>query len=431
MSVGRLTNRLPTAVLFLPGCFVVQVILGGPSGVYGGVSVPLLLLGLSCGVLLFALLIRGRLERAHLLPMLSIGGFLVLNGIWVAIVPVLTGTDMHWTLREAHSFIVLVPVVLVLGLLRREQLARTVARLQQIVVLTSLVLAAFQVGLWAVGTLFAEVNWAVPLVLGVIFPGATDQLFVGPIADGFFRVFWISTLWCVLGFFWTPIALPATRLRWLCQGLLVMDVFVAYSRGIWLGLLAGMLVAFGATLTGHRLGRTLARSAVMGLVGAGALVGVLTATGTLERGVTRFRSTTSREDTSISARIEQAPYLLQLWYEHPVVGSGYGAYSAGHLRSEEAPYSYEHMPYALLAKLGLLGVLVSGIFVSAWGLTAWEARRRAPSGAASFLGACVALLIAEMTNPMVLNFVSMSIFACLLLQWADLVSPYGDPPSHG
>jgi hypothetical protein len=431
MSVGRLTSRLPAALLFLPACFVIEVILGGPSGVYGGVSVPLLLLGLSCGVLLFALLVRGRLERAHLLSMLSISGFLVLNGIWVAIVPVLTGTDMHWTLREAHSFIALVPVVLALGLLRRDQLARTVARLQQIVVVTSLILAAFQVGLWVVGTLFAEVNWAVPLVLGVIFPGASDQLFVGPIADGFFRVFWISTLWCLLGFFWTPLALPSTRFRWLCQGLLVMDLFVAYSRGIWIGLLAGILVAFGATLTGHRLGRTLARSAVIGFVTTGVLVGVLAATGSLERGIARFKSTTSREDTSINARIEQAPYLLQLWYEHPVVGSGYGAYSAGHLRSQDAPYSYEHMPYALLAKLGLLGVLVSAIFVSGWGLTAWEARRRAPAAVASFLGACVALLIAEMTNPMVLNFVSMSIFACLLLQWADLVSPHGHAPSHG
>jgi hypothetical protein len=425
VSPHRQADRLPAAVLFLPACFVVDVILGGPSGVHGGISVPLLLLAVSCGVLLFALLVRGRVEHAHLLPMLSITGFLVLNGIWVAIVPVVAGTDMHWTLREAHSFIVLVPVVLVLGLLRRDQLARAVPRLQQLVVVTSLVLAAFQVGLWVVGTLFGDVNWVVPLVLRAIFPGSSDQLFVGPVADGFFRVFWISTLWCLLGFFWAPVALPATRFRWLFQGLLVMDLFVAYSRGIWVGLLAGVVVAFAVMLTGHRLGRTLARSTAVGLLAAGTLVAVLAATGTLERGVARFKSTTSREDVSISARIEQAPYLLQLWYEHPVVGSGYGAYSPGHLRSQEAPYSYEHMPYALLAKLGLMGVLVSGTFVSGWGLTAWERRRRAPAQVASFLGACVSLLIAEMTNPMVLNFVSMSIFACLLLQWADLASPRG------
>jgi hypothetical protein len=81
------------------------------------------------------------------------------------------------------------------------------------------------------------------------------------------------------------------------------------------------------------------------------------------------------------------------------------------------------MPYALLAKLGLLGVLTSGVFIVSWALRAWTARRRVPAPAGAFLGGGTALLIAEMTNPMVLNFVSMTILACLLLQWANLVTP--------
>jgi hypothetical protein len=424
-------ERLPLAVLLLPACFLIEVILGGPFGIYGGVSLRLLLLGVSCGVLLLAVLIRGRLIRPHLLPILSIVGFLILNGIWVAIIPILNGTDMHWALREAHAFAVLIPVILILALLQRDQLARILPRFQRLVVVTSLVLAAFQVGLWVLGTLLGELNWVVPLVLGVVYPGATEQLYVYPMADGFYRVFWISTLWCILGFFWIPVAFPTSRLRWLFQGLLVMDLIVAYSRGIWVGLLAGLVVASGAMLTGHKVGRALARSTLVGGLAAGALVGILAATGSLEQGVSRFRSTTSREDVSISQRVEQAPYLLRFWYEHPVVGSGYGAHSPSYVRSQEAPYSYEHMPYALLAKLGIMGVLISGLFFAGWALTAWQARRRAPAQVASFLGSCTALLVAEMTNPLVLNFVSMCIFGCLLLQWADLVSPPEHPrPSH-
>jgi len=423
MVANRDGSRLSPVLLFVPACFVIEVILGGPFGIYGGISVRLLLLGVTCGILLFALLVRGRVEPAHLFPILSILGFLLLNGIWVAFVPVVTGTDMYWTLREAHSFVVLLPVALALAILRRDQLGRTVHGLQRVVVVTSLVLATFQVGLWVLGTLFAELQWVVPLVLEGIFAGARDQLFVGQIGDGFFRVFWISTLWCILGFFWVPVAFPGSRLRRPFQGLLLLDLLVAYSRGIWVGLLAGLLVAFAVTLTGRKLGITVFRSAVVGSVAAAALVAILAATGSLERGVTRLKSTTSREDVSIGARIEQAPYLLRLWYEHPVVGSGYGAYAHGHLRSQEAPYSYEHMPYALLAKLGLAGVLGGAAFLAGWAFSAWRVRRRAPAQVASFLGSCTALLIAEMTNPMVLNFVSMSIFACLLLQWADLVSP--------
>jgi hypothetical protein len=432
MSVRPPGGTLPTALLFLPACFVVEVILAGPAGVrVGGYSLRLPLLAVSSGVLCFGLLVRGRVDRAQLVPILSVVGFLLLNGVWVAIVPVLTGTDMHWTLREAYSFVTLLPVALAIGVLDTAQLAGAVSRLQRIVVLTSLVLAGFQVSLWVVGTLFGEQGWLVPLVLGMIYPGGTDQLFVGPIGDGFFRVFWISTLWCVLAFFWAPVVLPPGPIRWLGRGLLVLDLFVAYSRGIWIGLLAGLGVVFAVTWSGRNPGRRLVRSAAAAALAAGILLAVLDATGTLEQGVARFQSTTSREDLSISSRIEQAPFLLQLWYEHPAVGSGYGAYVPGYLRSQETPYSYEHMPYALLAKLGLVGVLVSGTFLFGWGLTAWDARRRAPAQAGAFLGACVALLVAEMTNPMVLNFVSMSIFACLLLQWAHLVTPAADGERWG
>jgi hypothetical protein len=412
-------------VFFLPACFLVEVILGGPFGIFGGVAVRFMLLGAACSALLFALLVRGRVARPHLLPILGVLGFVILNGVWIAMVPVLTGTDIHWALREPHAFIVFIPVVLTLALLRRDQLARALPLLQRIVVVTSLVLAAFQVGLWVLGTLHAELRWVIPFALTVIYPGAIDQLYVGVAPDGFFRVFWISTLWCVLSFFWLPVALPPSPFRWLCRGLLAVDILVAYTRGIWVGMAVGLLASFAATLTRHSIGRSLLRSATVGVVGLGALVVLLAFTGSLEQGVSRLVSTTSREDMSISARVEQAPHLLRLWYEHPFVGSGYGAYVPGYLRSQEAPYSYEHMPYALLAKLGLMGVLGNGLFLAGLALTAWQGRRRAPAQVAAFLGSCSAPLIAEMTNPMVLNFVSMSIFACLLVQWASLLPSPG------
>ena len=424
MTAGRLAaNRVPALVFFVPAVFIIEVILGGPFGIYGGVRVRLLLLAASVGILVFALLVRGRVERSHLLTILSIAGFLICNGIWVAIVPVLAGTNMHWALREPHAFAVLSLVVLVLALLQRGQLAWLVPQLQRVVVVTSLILASFQVALWVLGTVLGDLRWVVSFALSLVFPGGGDQVYVGQMPDGFFRVFWISTLWCVLSFFWVPIAFPSSRLNWLFRGLLLLDIFAAYSRGIWIGVVAGQAVVLVTTLSPARVGRMRTRSALVGAFAIAALIGVLAATGTLSRGAVRFTSTTSRADPSISARIAQAPHLLRLWYDHPVLGKGYGAYAPEHLRSQEAPYSYENMPYALLAKLGLLGVLASGVFIGSWALTAWEARRRLPAPAGAFLGSGTALLIAEMTNPMVLSFVSMTILACLLLQWANLVSP--------
>ncbi len=416
-------DRLPAAVLLLPACFVIEVILGGPFGILRGVAVRFMLLGAGCVALVFALLVRGRIARPHLLPILGIVGFVVLNGIWITLVPVLTGTDIHWALREPHAFIVFIPVVLVLAVLGSPQLSRALPLLQRLVVATSLVLAAFQVGLWVLGTVFPQLQYVIPSALGLIYPGAIDQLYVGVAPDGFFRVFWISTLWCLLSFFWISVAMRPSLFRWLGRGLLAVDILVAYTRGIWIGLVVGILVSFAATLTRQNFGRALLRSVTLGAVGLAAIVALLASTGSLDQGVSRLVSTTSREDVSISARVEQAPHLLRLWYDHPLVGSGYGAFVPGYLRSQEAPYSYEHMPYALLAKLGFLGVLANGLFVAVLVTTAWQARRRAPAQVAALLGSGSALLIAEMTNPMVLNFVSMSIFACLLVQWAALVAP--------
>lgn len=423
LSSGPPRARLPAIALLLPACFVVEVILGGPQGLFGGVGVRFLLLAGACGALAFALLVRGTVAREHVVPVLTVLGFVLVNGVWVAVVPVLAGTDLHWAVREPHAFIVFTPVVLALALLRPEQLTRAVGGLQRLVVGTSLVLAGFQVGLWAFGTLAGRLAWVIPYALSAIYPGAVSQLYVGPAPDGFFRVFWISTLWCVLSFFWAPAVLRPGFVRALCRGLLALDIIVAYTRGIWLGLAAGLLVSFVAVVDRRWVGRGLLRFAAAGALGLGALAGLLAVTGSLRQGASRLASTTSREDVSISSRVEQAPFLLELWYAHPIMGSGYGAYVPGYLRSQEAPYSYEHMPYALLAKLGLAGVLANALLFAGLVFTVWQARRRAPVQAAAFLGGSTALLISEMTNPMVLNFVSMTIFACLLLQWASLLGP--------
>ena len=410
-------------VLLLMAAFLVESMLGGPFGKYAGVPVRLLLAMALTPLLLFLLLRRGRVTGAHGAAALSITGFLIVNGIWITVVPVLTGTRYHWALREPHAFLVLVPVVLLLAVLGRGQLQALVPRLQRLVVIVALVLALFQLAIWGVGTAYPPLQYAIPLVLDSAFPGADDQLKVGPTPEGFFRVFWISTLWCVLAFFWVPAALRSRLARGLARGLLLLAVLVSWSRGIWLGLVLGQAVVWAVPLTRRSRWTALAVPALAGLIAVGALVGALAATGELERGLARATSTTSRSDQSIGARLDQAGHLLRLWQEHPVIGNGYGAYVPGFVRSQEAPYSYEHMPYAILSKLGLLGVLAAGLIVLGWGWSAWRARHRAPGPAAAFLGASAALVVADMTNPLLLHFVSITIFGCLLVAWADLVSP--------
>lgn len=422
--------RLRWWLYLLPGCFLVEVILGGPLGIYAGVPVRFILFG-ACGALLvLGLGIRGRITRAHLVALASVAGFLLVTAFWVVVVPVLTRGRFVYAVGEARAFLVLVLVALLLALTPAAQLRALVHRLQWIAVWSSVLLAVFQVAIWLIGTLLPQLQWVIGPVLAAVFGGASDFIYVGPMPDGFFRVFWISTLWVMVSVFWLPLVVPPGPRRTALFAVLVFALFVSYSRGIWLGGLVGWIVAYFTGLDRRHVPRSLVRASVTAGLLLALLLGVLAATGQLERSTKRLTSTASGDDPSVAVRVEQARYLLALWHEHPFIGNGYGAYSAHYTRSTEAPFSYEHMSYAFLAKLGLLGLAGSGGFVLFWVGTAWRARRAAPEPAASFLGAVSALLLASMTNPLIVNLVGMTILGCLLLQWASFAAPAPPPARH-
>jgi hypothetical protein len=417
--------------LFLPGCFLVELILGGPLGVYGGVPVRFILFGACCGILSLGLGMRGKITRAHLVALVSVVGFLLVSALWVVVVPVFTRGRFGFAISEARAFLVLLLVPLLLAVTPGGQLGELVRRFQRVAVWSSVLLALFQVAIWLIGTLLAELRWVIGPVLSSMFGGASDFIYVGPMPDGFFRVFWISTLWILVSVFWLPLVVPPGPRRAVLLAILVFGMFVSYSRGIWLGLIAGWTVAYVAGLDRRYLVRSLVRASIPAALLLTLLLGALAATGQLERSMARFTSTVSVEDPSVAVRVEQARYLVALWYEHPFIGGGYGAYAPRYIRSTEAPFSYEHMSYAFLAKLGLLGLAASGAFVLFWIGTAWRARRTAPREAAAFLGAVTALLLASMTNPLIINLVGMSILGCLLLQWASFAAPARPPARHG
>ena len=68
--------RLRWWLFLLPACFLVEVILGGPLGMYGGMPVRFILFG-ACGVeLTLGLGIRVGFTGAHLVALASVTGFL-------------------------------------------------------------------------------------------------------------------------------------------------------------------------------------------------------------------------------------------------------------------------------------------------------------------------------------------------------------------
>jgi O-antigen ligase len=414
----------------LPALYLVEVILGGPVSVTRPLRFALF--GGAFLSLLVAAVLVARVKQQFVWPIVVVWAFLLFNLLWSSVVPMLQGSNMEYAAQEVRAYLVLALVILFL-IAARGRLS-VFRRLQQVVVAAAVVLALVQFVLWLVGTLMPELQVSIVLTLRLLFG---DAVYVGPMPDGFFRVFWISSLWFLLALFWTGAAITRPGLFWIAQAILLMGVFVTYSRGLWLGLVIAGVTMHAMRLMRRGSGRLLLRQAAATLVLATVAVLGLNAVGELDRGIDRFTSSAqTRADESVSERVRQTGYLYEILAEHPIVGAGYGAYSNAYIRDARAPYSYENVPYALLAKLGIVGTAIFAGFFLLLGVSALRASRVTREGwPEHFCGSLIAFLIAAMTNPMLINFVGISILACLLVHWAYLVAgsrsvPEAFPRAH-
>lgn len=110
--------------------------------------------------------------------------------------------------------------------------------------------------------------------------------------------------------------------------------------------------------------------------------------------------------SSQDERTIQSGYLLDGFADHPVIGSGFGAY-AGYLRSEDRPWTYEMTYHQMLFNAGLLGMLfVGGLVALALGRVLFLLRREPDGSAVPFalvVGWC-SILIGAWSNPYLRSF---------------------------
>lgn len=408
-----------TVLLFAPAAYLIEVILGGPASLkVAPVRYPLFVA--ATGSLAILWLLRPSIPTSALRPCLAVFGFFVLNLIWATLVPTIQGTDLLNSFDEAKAYLLVPPAILfAIQAVRDPQLFR---RFQRIVIISTVILASVQSMIWVVGTVWPELRVPTIVGLNLIFR-RPESIYVGPMPDGFFRVFWISSLWTLPSFFWALSGVMSPRARLPVSAVLLFAIVVSYSRGVWVALVLGLIAMLLVRVVQGHVPRLRPGHLVAAGIGVAVIGGALLWSGELERAGERLASTIETEDRSIGVRVEQVPHLLTLWRQHPILGGGYGAYSPSHIRDVRAPYSYENMPYAILAKLGVLG---GTIFFGGLGLIALaamavhESRTRHEAG--YFVGAAAATLTAALTNPMLINFIGMTIICALLVQWTLLMS---------
>lgn len=402
----------------LPTLFLFDVILGGPLGL---LPLPhgrhLLFVLAMLGLALLALRRWGQVASYAVVPLGLVCGFILCNALWSSIIPLYQDHSLRLALAEADAYALLLAVPLFVASV--DEYGRGLQRMLHTLFAFVLILATLQFLVWMAGMVVPE--WRDGLRHALLTLYGRESMYVGGMPDGFFRVFWISSLWLIPAVFYTQLLVRSPLSRAIVLVVLVGATLGTYSRGLWLGLMCGALVwitAYGirSIPVSYRPQRMLAAFAVgsVVLVSGGFMFGGDVAE--------RLQGLTSSTDVSMSERLAQVEPLLEAWREHPLFGGGYGTY-ATLVRDEANPYSYEVVPLALLMKLGLVGVAGFGGFLAVVLVSALCRALTHPRESAAMAASFVAFMVATMTNPLLINFVGMGVMAVLLIHWVFLFRP--------
>lgn len=215
-----------------------------------------------------------------------------------------------------------------------------------------------------------------------------------------------------------PVTLRSKIALWISLLLSVFVVLVSGRRAITLVMLLTpvFILAFGFfSPVEQRRSMMLAlrRFAVTAVLGIFLIILLLrpfytiSFAGLFERFSAGFDFSATSVDSSPDERRQQYFALVQEWYEHPLLGAGLGEPAYGSVRSDVMPWAYELSYLALLAQVGLLGVMVYAagiVWIYRMGLRIVSAGGSLANSMLPLLVGMTGFLIANATNPYLAKF---------------------------
>lgn len=422
---SKATHCCKAHVLFwvLPAIFLMENILGGPLGFAADFHGRyFLFVGALVSLILASLMRGGRAQTSVIAPLMLIVLFVVWNFVWATIIPLLNGTPLSWAISDASSLLglsLVVAIVLATG----GEFGGLLCFYKWIVkwmVVGAVVLAWFQLIVWLLGTILPEYQGGLAANIKEIY--STHGLYVGLMPDGFFRVFWISSLWLIPALYYLPLVVKNRSVSLVSFIGIAGALLATYSRGIWIGILLGGVVWLTLRLAKLVRRRFTYRQFAVWIPAFGIFVALFS----FQAGpivLERMNAITSSNDVSMVVRSEQVGDLLDSWQKAPLMGLGYGA-TAEKGGGRSLPFSYEMVPLALLMKLGVIGsVGFWGFFFIVAASALLVLKRHNFEAVSAFVGAFVSFLSSAVTNPLLFNFVGITILSVLLAHWVFLVGP--------
>lgn len=276
-------------------------------------------------------------------------------------------------------------------------------------VVVTVLLALAHLGIWAL----LETNFVTPeffsVTANLVSAGSDGDSFlrIAELEGGGFRVFWSSSIFLLGGIYFLSVTRPRPiKIRWLVAlGMAVFALGATYIRA-FLGAITIFVVltyVLRRFYAARRIQFPIATILGIWLIGIVSVSIAINPTFLSTIGLAR--------DASDVDRVEQAGALLSQFQAHPLLGTGFGSYVYQVIRGGDAPYSYELVFYALIMKLGVIG-MIALISILGLALKLAGARKLASTRARDFAlwtAFTTGLWFAGATNPMVTNFVGMSI----------------------
>ena len=459
-----------------PVLFLIDDILGinGYQFTIFGFGIRIILFALSVGVLCLyclgiALKHRFTLwnrvaDRPRLLDYLKpmdgfVAGFLALNFLWATAVPLLVRGNMTYAVKDFTTLLVLVlyfPCAFLMrtGNFRFQSLRKWLMPLLLLLALWHTVMYMGEV----IAPGFYEGYYDFIDIISFGTAVRTDVVF----GFGITRIIQVTSILLIPAMF--LLLEQFSKKRWWlgipALALVLFAILITYTKSIWYGVLAGILVAiagilifaktklcrkhvlcFGlclmllfcifnfACLDNTVISRALNSARPQSLSDIDQQIASLqsqladpTQSGIdLEElqdqleDLTHLRQDAAGTAEANNLRAKQNGVLLEKWSESKWLGFGYGAYAEDCIRNENFPFMYESLIPALLMKLGLAGMLVWGIFVLALVAFAVKAMWKKPVKFWCWIGMAMGYAMAVQTNPFLFTFAGFSMMLFLLL----------------
>ncbi|BCJ93396.1 hypothetical protein acsn021_09650 [Anaerocolumna cellulosilytica] len=309
--------------------------------------------------------------------------FLLLNIIYVFVVPFFSGTSIIQSLKETKAVLLVLcyfPIVILIKL-NKFPWEKYRKAIKVNVILLALVHIIFYVGEVIAGDATFVLNLF--LKWEEITYGYSQRPLVMMPKDGI-RIIYSTGILLVLIFYFTIDSLKIKDIAILIP-LGICAIFTTNTKSLIFGIVGGMVVIGGMLIFKHIKFKqaSLFRNFII-LITVTAVYAFIIDTTMFNNYVfsrisVTFATATQNEDFSDNTMFEvsrdsqilvgtkksnetrliQIKQLLNTWKERPLFGWGYGSSAINYLRSsEEVPYIYEMTGVALLMKIGITGIML-------------------------------------------------------------------------